>query len=822
MASFRSFHQGVNVFSFGLEVVIMLKLFVLHVLLINQSNINLCHGFQVSRNTNTNINFEREKKKLYHFNTGMVTASMNSDRFTELWKNQNHHHFITRMNSNGFSSATRIKNNEVSMALSTVTTIGKHVQSLAISAFIIFGTMSFQPLSSVAALTSNSEKTPSFTPITGIIQTSSQTTSSVDSTGIGTTSTLINPIKNNRSRYWSIINSNDHDEIIKANEKLMDYAVGTINTMYYDNSGGAFFSPKDFYDRWKVLRVYAKDGIGGVKDMVGATVTATDIGKGDGLGGKQKVLKKGMDYKNSENNNDSEEIMFKPQLFIVDGEKVKVKMDHWGKSEIRDDNISILPPHAFDSRDDVVQSLKWLVGTLDDPYSKYLTRDELQQELNGRDDGFLGLGVIVEGPKDKDSSKILPLVINTSTTSTASSSKSFQKESNDSTLLTSTAVSNLPIVTAVSPNSPGERVGIVVGDRVAAVGSDSFVGLKRSDVMKKFLYQYTGAENYFGNPEVTIAKPIYKVSIDQNVDDEVFIDGGRKENGIRRDELMGYKVSRVRLTTISLQSGIVSRDGSSIIPDIVPHASAASPTNTNNSNYNEKKVVGGDSIVQWELLTPNESIFNKFSSFDENQNIKFRSTDRVGYIRLTRFSRLSTAGYVNAIEELEKLGAQSYIIDVRNNYGGVIQESMLTASTLLRDPHTVLCYTLNSRGGFTPHDAEEYIVDTRYPGYLLSSESRDVTMQQVKRDSPNFVSGDGWIPPSAYASIREQRMNRGISRTSFNLFGEKFREVQMPVKELKKLRAQKKIVILMNEGTGTFKCVYIPIYIVSTFIFIYM
>ena len=94
-------------------------------------------------------------------------------------------------------------------------------------------------------------------------------------------------------------------------------------------------------------------------------------------------------------------------------------------------------------------------------------------------------------------------------------------------------------------------------------------------------------------------------------------------------------------------------------------------------------------MVHWELLTPDDSIFQHLTPGKP-----------VGYIRLTRFSKSSTAGYVDAINSLEEAGAQSYIIDLRNNYGGVIQEAMVTASTLLRDPHSVLCYTLNSRGGF--------------------------------------------------------------------------------------------------------------------------
>ncbi len=89
---------------------------------------------------------------------------------------------------------------------------------------------------------------------------------------------------------------------------------------------------------------------------------------------------------------------------------------------------------------------------------------------------------------------------------------------------------------------------------------------------------------------------------------------------------------------------------------------------------------------------------------------------------------------------------------------------------------------------------------------MLSSEPRDVTMEQVRRDSPNFVSGEGWVPPSAYASIREQRMNRNISRITFNPFGENSKQQlgKKPMEELKQFQAQKKVVILMNEGTGEY------------------
>jgi len=145
---------------------------------------------------------------------------------------------------------------------------------------------------------------------------------------------------------------------------------------------------------------------------------------------------------------------------------------------------------------------------------------------------------------------------------------------------------------------------------------------------------------------------------------------------------------------------------------------------------------------------------------------------------------------------------------------------MLTASTLLRDPHAVLCYTLNSRGGFTPHDSEEYVIDKRYPGYLLSSEASSVSLEQVKRDNPEFYEdGGGWTPPSAYASLHEQRMTRKIRLASNKVWAEELENLSLHeqrltrkiglasdnarAEELEGLRAQKKLVILINEGTAS-------------------
>ena len=446
-------------------------------------------------------------------------------------------------------------------------------------------------------------------------------------------------------RYWNTMQNGPKEERIVANEALVDHAIGTVNTMYYDNSGGVTFQPRDFYNVWRDVR---------------------DI----------------------------------------------IHTGHSKYTSKRDIPADI----NMDTREGCVKAIRYMISTLHDPFSLYLTREELRQELQTSSNGFLGLGAIVEAPNRAH----IPLPIMTTL------------PVQHKIILSATRIANLPIVNAVAPDSPAERAGLVVGDRIVAVGTDKFIGATVNSVSKALDTRYS-AENYAGYPDLTVAKPVWASVV------------GKPENVV-----VGYRTSHVRLPTTSL------------------------------TPFRAHDQIKGDAIVHYELLTSKESILDQSSS-------------RVGYIRLTRFSRAATTGFINAIQELDAAGAQSYIIDIRNNYGGVIQEAMLTASTLLRDPHAVLCYTMNSRGGFTPHDAEEYIVDSRFPGYLLSKEPKTVTRDQVRRESPEMfqVSGINWVPPSSYASLHEQRTKRGIK------MGVEMRAVSNHP------GLQKQIVLLVNEGTAS-------------------
>ncbi len=562
-----------------------------------------------------------------------------------------------------------------------------------------------------------------------------------------------------KQRYWDAIGSGNTDDIKFVNEKLVDNAVSTISTMYYDSSGGFDFDPQQFYAQWKASRSSSKQK----KDISG---------------------------------------------------------------------FPALGENPFGTRDNAVSALKSIVSSLNDPYSKYLTRDELRKELTAGDGSFLGLGALVETPSLESMSQLPSVSIppkektDVLLDKVAKRNRNGQydglhrnlpneyskfranKKINEEQLLSVAQAENLPVVTAIIPDSPAERAGIVVGDRITSVGEYQFTGMSRAQVQKS-LEQKFRAENYFGVADLTIAKRIMARSTPaMNVNDGadgngieekyVFEDGWYrpKRRSILDDmQVIGYKTSHVKSIPTTLTAGSSLKTDSSTTLSRVE--STKYPT-----------VFGGDNIVHYELLTPDDSIFQQFKPDSPSA--------KVGYIRLTRFSRASTVGYIEAVKELEKAGAQSYIIDLRNNYGGVIQEAMLTASTLLRDPHVVLCYTLNSRGGFKPQENMEYIVDKAYPGYLLSSETSTVSRDQVKREHPEYLEDGGWTSPTSYASLKELRMTRGIKpavRMNTNNNGDGFRPVssgdfqkkEMNLEELANAmsrNSQKKLVLLINEGTG--------------------
>lgn len=544
------------------------------------------------------------------------------------------------------------------------------------------------------------------------------------------------PPQPKKSRYYTIQRSGTREEIMAANEALMDHAVGVISTIYYDKTAGAYFTPRDLYDKWRALRAYAKGGDEGLAKL------------------KEQDSTKGVD-----------------RMTWMRGPNYR---------------SSPMPEDALGSRENVVKGLKWIVSTLDDPYSSYQTREELWDETHKRSDGFLGTGAFVEVPRGispttswfhstGNDPQVDRSVLHKNPMKIGGSSSNANGKGNSNQIMSRTRADNLPIVTAIVPNSPAERAGIAVGDRILSVGSDKFVG-NRERIESKLKRRYS-ASNYIGYPDLTIAKPTLTMTF--------------ADTEAPRETITGYRKIHVSLPT-------------ALVEPYRPYSS-------------QSQISGGDSIVNYQLLTGEGSIFQRVASL----NALNRPQSGIGYIRMTRFSRTATIGFTNAVSALETAGAQAYIIDLRNCYGGVIQEAMITASSLLRDPKSVLCYTIDTRGGFTPHIVEDFVTDARYPGYLLSSEPTSATLDQVRK-APRGGQEDStpkdsilWVPQTSYASLRVQSKVKGLHLAStdgaemtyeYNRVASSPRALypkQRFVTKYEQKQAQKPIVILINEGTAS-------------------
>ena len=76
----------------------------------------------------------------------------------------------------------------------------------------------------------------------------------------------------------------------------------------------------------------------------------------------------------------------------------------------------------------------------------------------------------------------------------------------------------------------------------------------------------------------------------------------------------------------------------------------------------------------------------------------------IGYLRLNQFSGNAAEDLAHAISKLEKQGAKAYILDLRNNPGGLLQAGIEIARLWLQ-PSTIV-YTVNRQGMLGSFDAD--------------------------------------------------------------------------------------------------------------------
>lgn len=77
----------------------------------------------------------------------------------------------------------------------------------------------------------------------------------------------------------------------------------------------------------------------------------------------------------------------------------------------------------------------------------------------------------------------------------------------------------------------------------------------------------------------------------------------------------------------------------------------------------------------------------------QNPTVEYEMLEeKIGYIALSSFEDVSTAQFINAVDELEEQGMQGLIVDLRNNGGGVVSAAEGIADYLIPDGKDIVSF----------------------------------------------------------------------------------------------------------------------------------
>jgi carboxyl-terminal processing protease len=141
-----------------------------------------------------------------------------------------------------------------------------------------------------------------------------------------------------------------------------------------------------------------------------------------------------------------------------------------------------------------------------------------------------------------------------------------------------------------------------------------------------------------------------------------------------------------------------------------------------------------------------------YAVLDSSQN-----NTPIGYIRLTQFSANAPSELAHAIAQLEEQGAQGYILDLRNNPGGLLQAGIEIARFWL-DQGTVV-YTVNRQG--TLGSFEAY-------GPALTEDPLIVLVNQGTASASEILAGA--LQDNGRAKlVGEKTFGKGLIQSLFDL-----------------------------------------------------
>ncbi len=129
----------------------------------------------------------------------------------------------------------------------------------------------------------------------------------------------------------------------------------------------------------------------------------------------------------------------------------------------------------------------------------------------------------------------------------------------------------------------------------------------------------------------------------------------------------------------------------------------------------------------------------------------------VGYISLSQFSANATAEVAHAIDKLEKQGAAAYILDLRNNPGGLLQAGIEIARLWI-DSGTIV-YTVNRQGILGSFEAS---------GQALTSDPLMVLVNKGTASASEILAGA--LQDNGRAQlVGEKTFGKGLIQSLFDL-----------------------------------------------------
>ncbi|MEQ8754892.1 MAG: S41 family peptidase [Coleofasciculus sp. G1-WW12-02] len=152
-----------------------------------------------------------------------------------------------------------------------------------------------------------------------------------------------------------------------------------------------------------------------------------------------------------------------------------------------------------------------------------------------------------------------------------------------------------------------------------------------------------------------------------------------------------------------------------------------------------------------ELVRDRIALNPVYAALDSESNIP------IGYIRLTQFSANAPTEVANAINQLEQEGANAYILDLRNNPGGLLQAG-LEIARLWIDRGTIV-YTVNRNGMMGNFDAY---------GQALTEAPLVVLVNQGSASASEILAGA--LQDNGRAKlVGERTFGKGLIQSLFDL-----------------------------------------------------